>query len=48
MTKNNVYDDCKPFALLGESVYQERYEKRKKKFDALIFDLNGTLIDSGT
>ena len=46
VTKNNVYDDCKPFALLGERYIKKDMREEEEKFDALIFDLNGTLIDS--
>ena len=38
VTKNNVYDDCKPFALLGERYIKKDRREEEEKFDALIFD----------
>ena len=44
--KSSVYGNCKPFSILGDRYIKKDMREEEENFDALIFDLNGTLIDS--
>ena len=43
---NNVYANLKAYSYLGEGHVQKDMKEEEENFDALIFDLNGTIIDS--